>query len=264
MTAITAAEPTKTVAADPEIEAMLEAGAHLGHAKSKRHPAMAAFVWGVRGGVEIIDLTKTKEKLARALDFLRTAAAGSKLFLFVGTRPSAKDIVKRVASELGCPYVDRRWIGGTLTNFKVISKRVETLEGLERDLATGGLEKYPKKERIAREKDRVRLIEAFDGLRRLRRLPDALVIADIAHDELALTEARRLGIPVVALTDTNTDPRSVTYAIPSNDDARPAITYMFGRIAEAIRQGHEEGALRAAEAAAAAAAATQAEEAPQV
>lgn len=262
MPAPATAESTKTVAADPEIEAMLEAGAHLGHAKSKRHPAMASFVWGVRGNVEIIDLTKTKEKLARALEFLRTAAAEGKLFLFVGTRPSAKDIVKRVASELGCPYVDQRWIGGTLTNFKVISKRVETLEGLEHDLATGGLEKYPKKERMDREKERIGLIENFDGLRRLRRLPDALIIADIVHDALALTEARRLGIPVVALTDTNTDPRSVTYAIPSNDDARPAITYMFGRIAGAIRQGHEEGTLRAAEAAATAAAAAPAEEVP--
>lgn len=216
---------------------MMEAGVHLGHARSKRHPRMAPYLWGIRNNVEIIDLTRTKEKLASALAFLRQSAQEKKIFLFVGTRPSAKGIVRNAAHELGCPYVDQRWIGGTLTNFKVIRKRIETLEALEQERASGSFEKFTKKERMKKEDQMRRLIEHFDGLRRLTKLPDALIIADISHDDLALRESRRMKIPVVALTDTNTDPGSVTYAIPANDDARPALAYMFERMKTAIREG---------------------------
>lgn len=225
------------VSIDPEMEAMMEAGVHLGHARSKRHPRMAPYLWGMRNNVEIIDLTKTKEKLASALAFLKQSAQEKKLFLLVGTRPSAKDIVRNAAGELGCPYVDQRWIGGTLTNFKVIRKRVETLEALEQERAAGGFEKYTKKERMKKEEEMRRLVENFDGLRRLIKLPDVLIIADISHDDLALRESRRMKIPVVALADTNTDPGSVAYAIPANDDARPALAYMFERMKTAIREG---------------------------
>ncbi len=243
------------VGADPEIEAMAEAGAHLGHARSRRHPRMAPYLWGVRANIEIIDLTKTKEKLGAALAFLKSSAEERKLFLFVGTRPSAKDIVRDTAQELGYPYVIQRWIGGTLTNFKVIRKRVETLEALEQERASGGFEKYTKKERLKKDEEMRRLVGNFDGLRRLTKLPDVMIVVDISHDDLALREARRVRIPMVALADTNTDPESVTYAIPSNDDARPAIAYMLGRMKASIQEG-----LAAAEAVRAAAVLTEAAE----
>lgn len=250
--------------ADPEMEEMLEAGAHLGHARAKRHPAMAPYIWGMRGSVEIIDLTKTKEKLAEALAFLRAGAAEGKMVLFVGGRPSTREILAGAAEALGYPSVSRRWIGGTLTNFRVVRKRIEYLETLEREQTSGGFEKYTKKEQLEKEREIARLRERFEGLRRLTRLPDALVILDISHDDLALREAKRIGVPVVALVDTNCDPRLVAYPIPANDDARPAIRYMLGRIKAAIEEGQarakaaEAQAAAKAEAAAGAAAEAQA------
>lgn len=233
------AEENRDNEQDPEIEAMIEAGVHLGHVRSKRHPGMMPFLWGVRNDVEIIDLTKTREKLLEAKEFLRMLGREKKLILFVGTRPGTKMFVRAAAESLGFPYVHERWIGGTLTNFKVILKRIETLEALEQEQATGGFEKYTKKERMLKEKEMENLRENFDGLRRLRKIPDAMVIVDISHDTLALQEAKKLGIPVVALTDTNTDPRLVQYPIPSNDDARPAVAYMLKEIEQAVREGQD-------------------------
>lgn len=251
MTTAAAENLAVTPGADPEGLEMLEAGVHVGHVRSKRHPAMAPYVWGLRANVEIIDLMKTKEKLAAALAFLKQTAREGKLILFAGTRPSAKDLIRQTAEELGYPYVNQRWIGGTLTNFWVIRKRIETLEGLEHEKATGGFEKYTKWEQLELEKKMERLREHFDGLRRLSKLPDAVVIVDISHDKIALQEAARVKTPVVALTDTNTDPRKIAYPVPSNDDARPAVAYMLGRMKAAICEGKEAAATAAAEAAAA-------------
>lgn len=234
------ATPESAQAVDPEVEAMLKAGVHLGHARSKRNAGMVPFIWGVRNGIDIIDLTKTTEKLSEALAFLTASARQGRLLLFVGTRPAARDLVAKLAADLGHPYVNVHWIGGTLTNFSVISKRIQMLIAIEAEAASGGFEHLPKKERIRKTAELDRLRENFDGLRRLERLPDAIVIVDLSEDDLALREARRMKIPVVALTDTNTDPRSVSYPIPSNDDARPAITYMLEQMAEAIRQGQRE------------------------
>lgn len=228
------------VVVDPEVEEMMEAGVHWGHVRSKRHPAMSGYIWGNRSNVEIIDLTQTSAKLASALDFLKQTAREKKLILFVGTRPSARELIRATADELAYPFVNQRWIGGTITNFKVIAKRIETLESLEQEKASGGFEKYTKKERLVKEDEMARLRQNFEGLRRMKRLPDVLIIIDIQHDDLALREATRLGIPVVALTDTNTDPRAVTFAIPSNDDARSAVRYMLGRMKLAIQEGMAE------------------------
>lgn len=238
---VTTEENSKPFSAiDSDMEAMMEAGVHMGHARSKRHPAMAPFVWGVRADIEIIDLVKTKEKLEVALAFIKEAAAAKRMFLIVGTRPSAKNAVRKIAEETGLPYVNQRWIGGTLTNFKVIRKRIENLEAMEQEKATGGFDKYTKKERLDKEKEMSRLEQNFGSLRRLQKLPEIMIVVDISQDDLALREARRMSIPVVALTDTNTDPRSVTYAIPSNDDARSAIEYMLERIGRAILAGHTQ------------------------
>lgn len=228
---------TAPIAIDPEIEIMVEAGVHLGHSRSRRNPGMTPFVWGVRNNVEIIDLTKTKEYLDTALLFLKQLASERKLILFVGTRPSSRDLLRAAAEALGAPWVAERWIGGALTNFRVVRKRVETLEALEHEKATGGFEKYPKKEQMQKEKEIAKLTRNFDGLRRLTRVPDAVVIIDIVHDRLALDEARRMKTPIIALTDTNADPRLVQYPIPANDDARTAVSFMLERMTSAIRDG---------------------------
>lgn len=246
MSAIIADNEVLAPGSDRETLEMLEAGVHVGHTRAKRHPAMAPYVWGQRANVEIIDLTKTKGKLDEALAFLKKVAGEGKSVLFVGTRPSAKEIIARVAEELGYPFVNRRWIGGTLTNLKVIRKRVEVLEGFEHDKASGGFEKYTKWERLELDKEMDRLRNNFDGLRRLSKMPDAVIIVDISHDKIALHEAIRMKIPVVALTDTNTDPRTVAYPVPSNDDARPAVEYMLGRMAMSLREGQAASAAAAA------------------
>src|SRR3989338_2265068 len=233
------AKPT-ALEADPEIGVMLDAGVHLGHARSKRHPAMTPYLWGVRANVEIIDLTKTKEKLGEALAFLRELARGGKLVLFVATRPAARDLVAKLAADLGYPAAIERWIDGTLTNFRVISKRIETLDELERAAAAGEFAKYTKREQVRKAAELERLHRGFGSLRLLRRIPDALVIFDLSVETTALREARRLGIPVVALADTNTDPRLVAYPIPANDDARPAVAYILERMRQAVREGQEE------------------------
>src|SRR3989338_5573408 len=225
---------------DPEIEAMFKAGVHLGHAKSKNHPAMQPYIFGVRNTISLIDLAKTKEKLADALTFFKGIAAKKGLVLLVGTRPAARGLIKALGEKTGMPYFTERWIGGALTNFKVILKRVEYMKELEREKAAGELEKYTKKEQMVKQKELARLVRFFDGLRTLTRLPDALFIVDITHDDTALREARKTKLPIAAFTDTNADAASVHYPIPSNDDALPALTYMIGRIGEAMEEGMRE------------------------
>src|SRR3989338_4734514 len=181
---------------------MMEAGVHLGHSRSRRNPGMTPYLWGMRNNVEIIDLTKTKEHLDVALAFMKRLAGGGKMNLFVGNRPTSRDLLRKTADALVSPWVAERWIGGTLTNFRVVRKRVETLEGLEHEKATGGVEKDPKKEQNQKKKEKekeiAKLTRNFDGLRRLTRLPDVVVIVDIVHDKLALHETRRMKVPVVA------------------------------------------------------------------
>lgn len=225
---------------DKELEEMMKAGVHLGHAKSKNHPAMQPYIFGVRNTVSVIDLTATKEKFAVALEFIKNIVAKGGFVLLVGTRPAARKIIIEVAEKTKMPYFVERWIGGALTNFKVISGRVEYMERLEKEKASGDFEKYTKKERMNKEEEIVRLKKNFDGLRAMKRLPDALFIVDITHDDTAIREARRMKIPLVAFCDTNSNADLVNYPIPSNDDALPAIRYMVGRIGEAIEKGQHE------------------------
>jgi len=225
---------------DAEIEEMMEAGVHLGHAKTKNHPAMQPYIFGVRNTISIIDLTKTREKLAAALEFIKKTVARGGMVLLVGTRPAAKKIIREVAERTGMPYFNKRWIGGALTNFKMISKRVEYMEQLEKERAEGEFEKYTKKERAKKEKELMRLKENFDGIILMKQLPDVVFIVDINEDATAVREARRMKIPTVALCDTNSNADLIDYPIPSNDDALPAVRYMMGKIAQAIEEGQKE------------------------
>ena len=227
-------------AIDPEMEEMIKAGVHLGHAKSKNHPAMQPYIFGVRNTVSVIDLVQTKEKLAVALDFIKGVVAKGGLVLLVGTRPAARKIIMDVAERTKMSYFVERWIGGTLTNFKVISQRVEYMERLEKEKAAGEFEKYTKKERMKKEEEIVRLKKIFDGLRPMKRLPDAVFVVDITHDDTAVREARRMKVPLIALCDTNSNADLVNYPIPANDDALPAVRYMVGRVGEAIEEGQRE------------------------
>lgn len=225
---------------DAEIEAFMKAGVHLGHAKTKNHPAMQPYIFGVRNTISIIDLLKTKEKLAEATRFLHGVASRGGIVLLVGTRPAAKKIILEVAEKTHMPYFVERWIGGTLTNFKVISKRVEYMETLERERATGGFEKYIKKERMKKDEEIDRLKRFFDGLRALKRLPDAVVVVDTTHDTTAVREARITKIPLVALVDTNANADLIDFPIPSNDDALNAVRFMVGKLGDTIEQGMRE------------------------
>ena len=229
--------------ASKEVESMLKAGIHLGHAKSKNHPAMKPYIYGVRNTIAIIDLMKTEEKLKKAVDFMRDIAVRGGLILLAGTRPGVRRVLLEVAEKTQMPYFVERWIGGTLTNYKMIHKRVEHMEMLEKEKESGGFDKYTKKERMKKEEEITRLKRFFDGLRRLTRMPDAVVVVDTTHDTTAVREARRLKIPVIALCDSNANADLIDFPIPSNDHALPAVTYMLGKFAQAIEEGkrqHEE------------------------
>lgn len=225
---------------DPEVEEMAKAGVHLGHSKSKNHPAMQPYVFGVRNTISIIDLLKTKEKFAIAHDFLKGVASRGGLILLVGTRPAARKVVLEVAEKTKMPYFTERWIGGTLTNYKVISKRVEYMERLEKERAVGDFAKYTKKERMKKEEEIEKLRKNFEGIRVLKRLPEAVFVVDITEDSTAVAEARRMKIPVVALVDTNSNAELIDYPIPANDDALMAVRYMVGRIGATIEEGLRE------------------------
>ncbi len=218
-----------------DIEEMANAGLHLGHATSKFHPKMTPYVFGVRNGIHIIDLEKTKEKLKEALKFIQQLVAENKILLVVGTRFQIKDLVKEFAKEFGFPYVTERWLGGTFTNFPVIRKRCEYLKELEQKLQNQELmEKYTKKERKEMEKKLHKLETKFGGIKNLERLPDAVFIIDMKKDELAVKEARRKGVKIIAISDTDSDPTLVDYPIPANNDAISSVKYILGKVREAI------------------------------
>lgn len=223
--------------ASKEIESMLKAGVHLGHAKSKNHPAMKPYIYGVRNTIAIIDLMKTEEKLKKAMDFMREIAGRGGMVLFVGTRPGMRRIILEIAEKTQMPYFTERWIGGTLTNYKMIHKRIEYMETLEREKATGEFDKYTKKERLGKDDEIMRLKRFFDGLRRLTRMPDALIVLDTTHDTTAVREAKRMKIPIIALCDSNANIDLIDFPIPSNDHALSAVTFMLNKFVEAIEEG---------------------------
>lgn len=236
-TLMTAENTGLPAAPSPELEAMLKAGVHLGHAKTKDHPSMKEHIFGVRNTVSVIDLVHTSAALAAAEAFLKERVARGGSVLLVGTRPAARKIILDISAATAMPYFTERWIGGTLTNFKVIRKRIEYLETLEKEKASGEFDKYTKKERMMREEEITRLKKMFDGLRMMTRLPDVVFVVDTTEDTTAVHEARLMHIPIVALCDTNANAGEIDYPIPSNDDALPAVRYMMGRIGEAIEEG---------------------------
>lgn len=223
---------------------MLAAGVHIGHRTSNWCPKMAPFIHGVKGTVHVFNLERTLEKLEEAETFVSEIAGEGGVVLFVGTKPSAKDIVKNAAVRCGMPYVCVRWLGGTLTNFKTLSERIKYFKDLEAKKASGELEKYPKKEQVLFNRELLELEEKFGGTKNLVTLPQALFVVDILAEETAVREARRMHIPTVAVVDTNADPTAVTHPIPANDDALSAIAYVANRIADAIQKARAARAVK--------------------
>jgi len=215
-------------------EEMAKAGLHFGHRTSRIHPKMQPYLYGVRNTVHLIDLEKTKEKFAQALKFIQKLTSENKTILMVGTKIPLKDLVKNTAEELGWPFVNERWLGGTFTNFEVIKKRVEYFKGLEKQKKEGELEKYTKKERAKIDQELKKLEIKFAGLKNLEKLPEAIFVLDIKKDDLAIKEAKAKGIKIIGICDTNTDPTLTDYPIPANDDAISSVKYILERLKEVI------------------------------
>lgn len=214
----------------PSAEQMLEAGVHFGHKTSRWHPKMAPYIYTSKGDVHVFDLEKTLAKLDQALTLMSGALAKGGVILFVGTKPVAKKFIKETAEALNMPYANERWLGGTLTNFRTINKRLQYYRELLEQQATGGWDKYIKKERVQLQKKLDKLHRQLEGIKNLVRLPEVLFVADAKVDISAIREANIVKIPVIAICDTNVDPSKIDYVIPANDDASSSLKIL----AEAI------------------------------
>ncbi len=218
---------------------MLEAGVHFGHQTRFWNPKMAPFIFGERNKIHIINLEKTQPMFAEAAVFVRSVISDGGKLLFVGTKRSARDAIQREAARCGMPYVNQRWLGGMLTNFKTIRQSIKRLAELEELNATGALERRGKKEAQVFRREMEKLTRSLGGIKDMAALPDALFIVDVGHEEIAIAEAKKLGIPVVAIVDTNCSPDSVDYVIPGNDDAMRAINLYAAAIADAVVEGKD-------------------------
>ncbi|HLW37500.1 MAG TPA: 30S ribosomal protein S2 [Candidatus Eremiobacteraceae bacterium] len=219
---------------------LLEAGVHFGHQTRRWNPKMARYIFQERNGIYIIDLQKTVVKLREVYEAVREMSRRGKTFLFVGTKKQAQDVVKEEAERCGMFFVNQRWLGGTLTNFQTIQKRIARLRELEKQRDTGMFEVLTKKE-VSKLEDELNRLERFlGGIKDMPRLPDALFIVDPRKERIAVLEARKLKIPIIAVIDTNCDPDEIDYAIPGNDDAIRSVKLMAGKIADAIIEGRTE------------------------
>lgn len=224
---------------EPLVKSLLEAGVHFGHQTHRWNPKMRDFIFGKKNGIYILDLEKTAAGLSRAEEFLRSVTAQGGSVLFVGTKRQAQPIIAEQATRAGQFYINLRWLGGLLTNFQTIQRSVERLKQIRRWREDGTLRRLPKKEAVMREKELTKLEKVLSGIIEMTRLPKALVVVDGKREETAIKEANRLGIPVVALVDTNTDPDPIAYVIPGNDDAIRSISLILSRLVEAILEGHQ-------------------------
>ena len=218
---------------------LLEAGVHFGHQTRRWDPKMAEYIFQARNGIHIIDLQKTSKKIDEAYDFMRSQAEEGKKVLFVGTKKQAQECMKEAAEKSGMYYVNQRWLGGMLTNFGTIRKRVERLNELETMQEDGTFEVLPKKEVILLKKEMDKLQKNLGGIKDMTEIPGVLFVVDPKKERIAILEARKLNIPVVGLVDTNCNPEDVDYAIPGNDDAIRAVKLIADVMANAIIEGHQ-------------------------
>ena len=224
---------------------LLEAGVHFGHQTRRWNPKMDRYIFTERNGIYIIDLQKTVKKVDEAFNYVRDLAAQGGTMLFVGTKKQAQDSVKEEAERCGMYFINQRWLGGTLTNFGTIRKRIARLKDLERMEEDGTFEVLPKKEVVLLNKEKDRLEKFLGGIKHMEKLPDALFIIDPRKERIAVAEAHKLNLPIVAIVDTNCDPDEIDYVIPGNDDAIRAVRLLTAKMADAIieaNQGEETSA----------------------
>ncbi len=226
---------------------LLEAGVHFGHQTRRWDPRMAEYIFQARNGIHIIDLQKTSKKLDEAYAFIKEQAEEGKTILFVGTKKQAQECVKEAAEKSGMFYVNERWLGGTLTNFKTIRKRIERLAELEKMQEDGTFEVLPKKEVILLKKEMDKLQKNLGGIKEMTQIPDVIFVVDPKKEHIAVQEARKLNIPLVGLVDTNCDPNDVDYVIPGNDDAIRAVKLVTDVLANAVIEGKQGESLEAEE-----------------
>jgi small subunit ribosomal protein S2 len=219
---------------------MLEAGVHFGHQTRYWNPKMAPYIFGHRNKIHIVNLEKTMEKYQEALKFVRRLSTNKGSVLFVGTKRQAREIIKEEATRCGSPYVDYRWLGGMLTNYKTVKQSIKRLNDMETMARDGTLDKLPKKEGLLYQREIVKLDRSLGGIKDMHGLPDAIFVIDVGYQKGAIAEARKLNIPVIAVVDTNHSPDGVAYVIPGNDDSSRAIRLYVRGIADAVLEGRQE------------------------
>ncbi len=229
------------------MKSLLEAGVHFGHRTRRWNPRMKQFIFTQRNGIHIIDLQQTMQRLEEAYKTVRDTVAEGGMVLFVGTKKQAQETIQQEAQRCGMPYVNQRWLGGTLTNFRTIRARIDYLLKLEERQSMGDFEKLPKKEALLLTREMQKLQTRLGGLKEMRRAPRIIYIVDTQHEEIAIREAQALNVPIVAMVDTNSDPFPIAYPIPANDDAIRAIKLITSKIADAVIEGKNIRGVVAAE-----------------
>lgn len=218
---------------------LLEAGCHFGHKADRWHPKANSFIYQKRDGIHVIDLAKTKAGLEAAAEFVKNTAADGKTVVFIGTKRQAATIIRQEAGRVGAPFMTQRWVGGLLTNWPEIHKNLEKVRRMTEEQETGAWNKFPKHERVKLAHYLTKLNYLYDGVVQLKTPPDALFVVDVKKEQVAILEARKMGVPVIGVVDTNSDPDMVDYVIPSNDDAVGAITLIVKYMADAYQEGRE-------------------------
>lgn len=219
---------------------MLEAGVHFGHQTRFWNPKMAPYIFGARSKIHIVNLEKTLAKYNEAMAFVRKLAANKGTILFVGTKRQSREIIAEEASRCGSPFVDQRWLGGMLTNFKTIKQSIKRLKEMETMVEDGSLDKLGKKEALMMQRELAKLQKSIGGIKEMNTLPDALFVIDAGYHKIAVSEANKLGIPVIAVVDTNHSPEGVDYVIPGNDDSSSAIRLYARGVADSVLEGRSQ------------------------
>lgn len=235
------------LATEAELKRLLEAGVHFGHRTDKWNPKMKEFIFGPRNGIYILDLARTAAQIRKASDFLREVAAKGGKVLFVGTKKPAQEVVKELAERTNSHYVTGRWLGGTLTNLTTIRRSVSHLKSIEEKEKSGAMDLMPKKEAATLRREKAKLSRNLAGVLEMDKPPAAVIVIDMSREEIAVNEARRLRIPVIALADTNADPDKAEFPVPCNDDAIRSIRAILEPMAEAIEEGRRRGVVEPVE-----------------
>ena len=219
---------------------LLEAGVHFGHLKSKWNPSMAPYIFSEKNGIHVIDLNKTVRKIETAAAAMKQITKSGKKILFVATKKQAKHVVAEIIKETNMPFVTERWLGGMLTNFSTVKKSIRKMQAYDKMLVDGTIDTMSKRERLQRSRQREKLETVFGSISDMNRTPAAIFIVDIKKENIAFAEATKLGIPVFAMVDTNSNPKGVDFVIPSNDDASKSIAKVIGIMADAVKEGLAE------------------------